>query len=368
MGFFSAVFAIFSLWSITVSASQPPTTLYDMTDLVNLFRQIPVLGGRSVKLASELTKKSRVIFEDLYPRANWEHPAIVRVLSESGVVLEEIPVSRPPIDLEKARILYGPSRFGEKIHIDVKNLEGAFKLSNPFSYHALLINGRADQRHWNDFSFLFQTVTRVYGYKKSQIYVADSVHKQKDPDLDRDGENDILFDSTLEGIRQLLLSLQKNLKTSDHLLVVVNDHGALTVAGDATIFLFDGEMTSTEFSEYLKKIPAGQILSLFEQCFSGAFVRPTVGKSRVSMAASRNDEYSWATQDMNWDEFLYHATSAFAGQTHAGVRVESDLNQDKKISAQEAFAYAIARTTAPESPFLESHTNSGNAFRLGIGF
>jgi len=71
---------------------------------------------------------------------------------------------------------------------------------------------------------------------------------------------------------------------------------------------------------------------------------------------------------MLFNEFLYRAITAFAGQTHLGEAVVSDSNGDGRVSAQEAFAFAVAADQAPENPLLESLVNSGDSSRIGPGF
>jgi hypothetical protein len=86
------------------------------------------------------------------------------------------------------------------------------------------------------------------------------------------------------------------------------------------------------------------------------------------MAGATNQEFSWASQDLNFDEFIYHVVAAFARQTHDGKPLNTDLNRDGNVSAQEAFAYAIANDSRPESPLLESSVNAGLAAKIGLGF
>ena len=116
----------------------------------------------------------------------------------------------------------------------------------------------------------------------------------------------------------------------------------------------------------MKPLPTENILSVFEQCFAGGFVRPTISNGRVSVAAATNREISFATDDGNFDEFLYLFTSAFGHQTHEGTAVNADLNGDGRINAREGFAYALAKDLASESPLIESFINTGTDFTLGF--
>jgi len=343
------------------------SVVYDISSL-SATGQIELIGGKTVKLPLSWAPGTRVVFEDLHPGANWGHPAKIRVLSENGRILQEIETELPPAFLKALPILSGKSRVPKAAPIfDIKNNDGKQRVGDPDKYYALLINGHADQRHWNDFSFLYRVLTKVYGYHKANIFVADSAFKSQLPDLDGDGVGDIQYGSTLEELKELISLLKDKLPENAHLVLAVNDHGSRK-AQESTIILYDAEITASEFTKLLGSLPAKKVLSIYEQCFSGGFVRPSSERGRVAMAASTDTEFSWASMDLNFDEFIYHVIVAFAQQTHEGKAVKSDLNQDGKISAQEAFTYAIGNDKRKESPILEAHRNSGESAKIGFGF
>lgn len=326
---------------------------------------VPLIGKREVHLKMAADPAHRIVFEDKFPRANWGHPGVVRVLSASGEVLEEVIVNSPPKAFFRAKADAGiPLPIPTKAQVRLTSDRRWF-VTDPSKHYALLLNGNASQRHWNDFAFLYRVLIEVYGYDRSRIFVADSFHKETLNDFDGDGKPDIEFDSTLTGIKGLFTRLKETLPRDSDLLVVVNDHGE-TRDGESFLVVEDGEIRASEFSQWLKEIPSQRAISLFQQCFGGGFVRPAVGDYRVALAASTNQEFSFATADLNFDEFLYHLTTALAGQTHEGKAISADANRDGRISIQEAFAYATAHDTTTESPLLESFPNSGFAALLGL--
>ena len=354
----------FILVSTTVAFSAAQK--FDLGSLPSVKLGKIVLAGKSaVTLASMGIPGARVEFVDPYPRANWGHPAYLRVISSEGKILEEVRVNRPPTDLTRAKSL---SEFTLPVVTPVKvtlKPNEKFRVKESKKHFALLINGNASQRHWNDYSFLFQTLQQIYGYDKENIFVADSFHKAERPDLDGDGAADILFESTVDGVRKLFGTLKEKLSADTDLLVVVNDHGEVK-NGESILVLNDGEILASEFAKLLKGLPSKRTINVFQQCFGGGFVRPTVGEYRVSLAASTNQEFSWATKDMQFDEFLYHWTAAIAGQRHDGSPLTSDLNRDGRISVSEAFSFAVAMDTTAENPVLESYPNSGFDKLLGL--
>ena len=244
---------------------------------------------------------------------------------------------------------------------------GVFRVEKPDTFHAVLINGAANQRHWNDFSFLYRTLVKVYGYLPKNITVLDGSFQNSDSDLDGDGVPDITMGSTIEDVKNVFANLKGRLAPDHQLLIAVNDHGGRK-ANESTFILQDGEMRMSEFLELYKELPSKRILSVHEQCYSGGFVRTSIDRGRVSMAAATDLELSWASMDRNFDEFIYRVTAAFAGQNHKGKRVNADFNRDGRVSAQEAFACASGADQRPESPLLESFANSGDASHIGLGF
>jgi len=353
-----------SMATLAFGAQRAPV-VYEVTSLVQ-GTKLSLAGGREAQLQLSWAG-DKVYFEDLMPGANWDHPAKVKVVNRLGKVTQELKLNRPPTDLSNAPVVSGSVPNDLNPVFKLGTYDGKLKVADPSKFHAILINGHADKRHWNDFSFLYRVLTQVYGYDRENIIVVDGAYKDKLPDMDDDGNKDIGYSSTKQGIKDAMAALKEKVKTTDHLLLAINDHGG-SLDGESTIVAYDGEMKVSEFAPLLKEIKAKKVLSLFEQCFSGGFVRPTLGSMRVSMSAARNDEYSWASNDLMWDEWIYHAIAGFAMQTHDGRAVAVDTNSDGKVSAAEAFAYSVAKEQASESPLLESVGNSGDALDIGLGF
>lgn len=358
-------------WLVAASSVIAEPVVYNVTPLfTDPSGELDLLGGKKLRIQTPLSRGFQVHFEDTMPGANWGHPARFKVVAPDGTIVESIDVKLPPEQLSAAPVL-GPSRSrgtnAAQVKFSLSDHEGKLKVKDPSKFYAFLLNGRADQRHWNDFSFLYRVLTQVYGYKKENIIVADGAFKSRSPDLDGDGAEDIEYGSTLEDVKTVMQKLKETLKHEDQLLIAVNDHGS-QLDGESTIVLYDGEIKASQFAKLLDAVPAGRVLSIYEQCFSGGFVRPSVGTRKVSMAAATDSEYSWASMDLLFDEFIYHVIVAFAMQTHDGKAVASDLNKDGRVSAQEAFAYAVANDQRRESPLLETGTNAGTSATLGLGF
>lgn len=319
-------------------------------------------------MIEEGTAGRRVLFEDKFPLANWGHPAVIRIVDEKGKLIREMKTQLPPKGLAAAPVIDGtPFAEPKRAEFNLSDFKGTRKVKEPARYFALLINGQADVRHWNDTAFLYRTLTQIYGYSKKNIVVADSASRETSPDLDGDKESDIEFESTVAGLEKAIAKLADTMKKGDQLIVAVNDHGVVE-NGESVLLLYDKPMGAKAFTTQLRRIPTARQLFIYGQCFSGGFVRPSLGLETVAMAAATNDEFSWGTEDLMFDEFMYHLISAFAGQTHDGKPLRTDLNRDGKVSAKEAFAFALARDKTEESPLLEATQNSSMAQNIGLGF
>ncbi len=342
---------------------------YNITGLMRgRISQLKLSNQKTIQFRNVILPGTRVVFEDKLPGANWGHPAVYKVVGPSGQTLEQVEAFFPPADLGQSPIIDGVlPEANSRVEFKLNDFGGQYKVKSPSRFYAVFINGAADKRHWNDFSFLYRTLTQIYGYDKKNIIVMDGNFKESAPDLDGDGTPDIMYDSKLATVKDVLTKLKSQLKPEDQLVLAVNDHGD-TQNGESTIVLQDGEIKASEFAPLFKDLPASRVLTIYEQCFSGGFVRPSISETRVSMAGATNQEFSWASQDLNFDEFIYHVVAAFARQTHDGKPLNTDLNRDGNVSAQEAFAYAIANDSRPESPLLESSVNAGLAAKIGLGF
>lgn len=354
--------------SLAALGAQRAPVVYDVTSLAGTGAGIvSLIGGKEIDLGATWSRNTQVLFEDKMPGANWDHPAVLKVVDANGAVINEIEVRRPPQGLNSAPVVAGELPNVDVPKFNLSTFDGKFKVANPDKFKAILINGMADQRHWNDHAFLYRALVQIYGYKRENIIVVDGVNKDRQPDLDGDGTKDIGYTSTQQGIRDAMAALKTLVKSGDQLILSINDHGG-KIGNESTVVALDGEMKVSEFAKLLKDVPAARVLSLYEQCYSGGFVRPSTARGRVSMSAARDDEYSWASSDLLWDAWIYQAIVGFAMQTHDGQAVVVDTNRDGRVSAAEAFAYSVANDKASESPLLESHSNSGDALNMGLGF
>jgi hypothetical protein len=255
------------------------------------------------------------------------------------------------------------------------------------SRYAVLMNGGYNAgnnhvRYWNDLSNIYITLVDVYGYDDENIIVLcsdgldptpdQSNGQNSDPDLDGDGDDDIMYSCVLSNVDMVFGELADTLDSGSELFIFQTDHGS-SISGWQTLFNLWNmeELTDAHFASLLDALPDCEIICTFEPCFSGGFLDDIVVPPGpiVASSACRHDEYSWAMPpDYIYDEYVFHWTAAVKGEDAYGVPVDADYNQDGAVTMDEAFIYAETHDTASESPQYGDYPEGiGEIFTLWHG-
>lgn len=331
------------------------------------------------KLPTEVTTTGLhwVFFVDEEPNKGWAHNCTYYYIpySESATpTYTAVHASMPRTDLNLS--WYKGTTFGIKkdINLGYANLSPN-QLNTANKVHAIILSGGVSKysnyiRYWNDCSFIYQTLVRHYGVPKSQISVimADGTDPAADipmgsgtfisspTDLDGDGVADIQYAATKSNVISELSRMRENLTEQDKLLIFVTDHGGSDDYNTVSyINLWNNEkLYDYEMAAQLDSTKCRYINIVMGQCFSGGFVDNLKGHSRVIMTACAGNEYSWAKNDLNFDEFVYHWTSAINEKDYFGTSVDADSDDDGMVSMHEAFTYATNHDMRNESPQYKS--------------
>jgi hypothetical protein len=337
----------------------------------------PVDEGEEVfstkEYVMETPEKGYVIYIDLLPRANLFHPVQYVFLSENKDQLivndaMSLPLNYDDyvmIDTEIGLYLMSLQNRRATIPEDIVQ----FPMKSPSdSRWAVLLNGGHSSgsnhiRYWNDLSNIYITLVNIYGFLDENIIVLcsdgldpapdQSNGQNSDPDLDGDGDDDIMYSCILSNVDMVFADLANILTEGSELFVFQTDHGS-SISGWSTLFnLWNGEeLTDAHFASLLDALPDCEIVCTFEPCFSGGFLDDVVVPPGpiVASSACRHDEYSWAMNDLIYDEYAFYWTAAVNGEDAYGNPHDADYNQDGFITMDEAFIYAEAHDTQPESP------------------
>jgi hypothetical protein len=325
-----------------------------------------------------------VVYIDLYPRANMFHPVqYVFIYESTGEYIVKDAVS-PPINLGDYQMIN--TAIGELLN-SVENRRAPLpeaKINSQTSASqtkwAVLMNGGASQysnhvRYWNDLSNIYITLNYVYGYADENIIVLcsdgldpapdQSNGQNSDPDLDGDGDDDIMYSCILSNVDFVFADLITTLTEGDKLFVFTTDHGSSNGGWNVLLNLWNTEeLTDAHFASLLAALPYCEIICTFEQCYSGGFLDDVVIPPGpvVASSACRHDEYSWAMGNLEYDEYVFHWTAAVKGEDAYGNPVDADYNQDGIITMDEAYLYAVNHDVQPETPQYGDYPEGIGAF------
>jgi hypothetical protein len=347
---------------------------------------------------------------DDYPQANWEH-ATRYVFVDCGTGAYRVFDATTPPEI----YMRGERRFVEEIAasrnqppiVNPMSLKGArseqgrsstfsqadelFRNTAPEHLWAVVLDGGYDRysnytRYWNDLSNIYTTLTKKYGYLDSHILVSCSDGTDPAPDrsnntsspldLDHDGDNDIEYSSTYASLESILLGLQAQLTPDDLFFFYATDHGGQEQGNIACMWLWNHDrIIDTTFARLTGPIQSRHKIYCLEPCFSGGFIDNLNREGEVVAAACDWDEYSWACDtEGDFDEFVYHWNGAVRGcypysasePWRDGTPVDADINNDNRISMQEAFDYALDHDSRPEAPqYLSTPSYLGQLVTLG---
>lgn len=234
---------------------------------------------------------------------------------------------------------------------------------NPFNNH---------ERYWNDLRAMYN-VLLSHGYKKGNIKVIYADGSGRDTSMPVD------YSATASNIATVFNTLAKKMTDKDVLYIMTDDHGGgyqdrtITESGvvypagmqggvkDAdgtvhqTIWLWGSSMTNDAFAAEVNKITHyAEMIIQMGQCFSGGFIKYLTGPRRTIMSAASESEPSWATDDLQYNEFTYWYIAALIGRKPDGsASVNADTNADGRISILEAYNFARSNDKEPETPLFE---------------
>ena len=331
-------------------------------------------------------------FVDMLPEAGWEHPCKHVYINISGVTSQNPAIvkdDKRPLGNKTLKPIHVKNRYGanskKKHHVKKNNSLSPVELKCASHTYAVILSGGInkdsnDETYWNDCSFIYQTLRHHYGVPKENMKVIMS--DGKDPgldmktcdneyissplDLDEDGVDDVEYAATKENVRKVFEDLASKLTEEDHLFLYVIDHGGIKNKKAYICLWNDETLYPDELNESLNAVNAGYISILMGQCYSGGFVEPLKADNRIIMAACGENEMSFGCEELPFDEFVYHWTSAMNEATPYGEEVYADTNGDGIVSMGEAFAYAELNDAYSMGKFFCVEENPINARKANV--
>jgi len=354
----------------------------------------PVSQGETILTSKDplfdIPCQGYVMYIDLYPMANLFHPVQYVFLSEQTQKLTVFDATTSPMNFQDYVLIETPfSAFFFSVENRRTPLPSTTSTSQSTSRDdsrwAVLMNGGYDAsnnhvRYWNDLSNIYVTLNHVYEIPDENIIVlcSDGLNpavdqsngQNSDPDLDGDNDDDIMYSCILSNVNLVFANLAANFTGTEKLFVFTTDHGDTVSGWNVVENLWNHEvLTDAHFAELLAALPECEIICTFEPCFSGGFLDNVVVPPGpvVASSACRHDEYSYAMSNLVYDEYVFHWTAAVTGEDAYGTTVDADANEDGIITMDEAYIYAEAHDTQPESPQYDDYPEgTGSSLSLWV--
>lgn len=343
----------------------------------------PEVRMRGTKIASWREPSKLVVdddswffFVDEQPGANWEHKANYIVVNKKTGAMRSIPSMTPPMDVmeckplnQVAELQMSTMKSNLQILRHIESLEvKPIKISIQKRY-AVLVSGGWNagsnySRYWNDLQFIYKALKEKYGYTDAEIFVlyANGTHSPNE-DLDGDGIDDVDYAATKPNLTTVINTIAAQIPVDGKFFFYSTNHGGQESGYDAILYLWGQWIRDDELAVLSKKLKCAEAIYTMEQCYSGGMMDDLLkaqkypcGQPEVCvMTAAKYDEVSWACDsEGNYDEYVYHWTSAVYGKTPTGTPVNADTNGDGKVSMTEAHEYAKTHDSRNEHPQIGS--------------
>jgi len=336
-------------------------------------------------------ERGYITFIDLFPRANLFHPVKYVFLSENTESFIVIGDECPPInyfdyqmiDTEIGEVF--KSAYNRRAPITKEKPQLPLKVKSDSRYAVLMNGGHSSGsnhvRYWNDLSNIYIALVEVYDFLDENIIVLcsdgldpapdQSNGENSDPDLDGDGDEDIMYSCILENVDTVFEELAETMSGGGELFVFTTDHGNSYGGYDSIFNLWNmEELEDNHFADLLADISASEIICTFEPCFSGGFLDDVVVPPGpiIASSACRHDEYSWAMNNLLYDEYVFYWTAAVKGEDAFGEPVDADYNDDGQVTMDEAFIFAETHDEQSEEPQYGDYPEGiGELFTLWPG-
>ena len=390
--------AILAFAAMAQNGQAPSVGLQDEKERAKemLLKQLRAVYGDSAYyyLVNEPSWTEWTFFVNPSINQGWEHECYIakgpnRMLAMPSMKISIDTIMRPPsFPLE---LLWAPVREElsmEEINVIPSPLTNEERSAAQRTFAVILSGGgnmfMNEERYWNDCAFIYRTLVRRYGIPKDNITAL--ISDGDDPlvdmalikggyassptDLDEDGEPDVKYAATLANVKLVFEDLQSKMQADDHLFIFVIDHGGLDSQGIPFILMWGGgHLTNLHLSTMIKPLIDKKVTinAVMGQCNSGGFVSTLSQDGCVVATACAEDEPSYASSNLQFDEFVYHWTTAVNGARPSGLVVKADFNKDGHVSMLEAFNYAKAndKFALPGSQYIETPQYSSYPLTIG---
>lgn len=312
-------------------------------------------------------------FIDELPMGDWAHPCQYIFVDANHQIHTKKAYFFPYTleeDYELINISDTRKNFNEEI-IKPKGKSMKSRVASSTNHYAIIISGGYNQsnnhiRYWNNCSYIYQTLTDLYGYSSSNIYVLmadgtnpaidNSLNESSVLDLDGDGICDIDYPATISSLQNVISTLSSQMTNEDYLFIYTTDHGNyIENIEESVICMWNQELLSAStFSNMVRSLNAKAINIVMGQCYSGGFIEHFNTISNLCISTScKKDELTWTYGNTGYTEYLYNWT-----RSHELAGTNSSLGNF--ISAIDSHTYAVDNNSFINKPQTPQHYSSGD--------
>lgn len=309
--------------------------------------------------------------------------------------------SLAPVDLALSNVSFLLKGTGPILCPHVFGIDISYSPSPDRHKHAILFSGGVDflnahVRYWNDLKFMYSTLVGPLGFPADQVTVLYANGFGLDLTMPVDGPG------TGSALASAFANLRRTTGPDDLIFVMFTNHGGGFNTDPSTSLLYggawdqggdepgealrevefgldlngDGDLNDTvswdeelcawqpiggthvvlddELGRMMSGLEFSRLAVLTGTCFGGGLLFDMAqGGNRILMSSAGEHEFSWSRDDLNFCEFSCNFTSALRGHDPEGNPVDADQDGDGAVSLVEAYSYAQAVNTRPETPHYE---------------
>ena len=328
-----------------------------------------------------------LVFVDEMPGANFGHPCRYRFHSpEDGRLLHEEAASFPPVVADSKTVLehfHAPLRteFARPTvfkAVDWGKIRHWPWLLDDNRFALLFTSQISNRRHVEDIEFAWRTLRHRFGFPASHIYVLCYDGTIGATDATAAGmatwvgdntpyQMQVYASATKQHLQDTLTTIGARMNADSLLFVHTNNHGSQTgLCVDNGVVV-----TPAEWGTMLAGLPKfGKLVVTMEQCYSGAFSRPTLDNStaNVTSFASAVPANKVSAGDTHFDPWAriwfegVNGSSAYGGSLPSSA----DTNHNGRVSVREAFNYSDTNDTAfyDDPQYADSPAGCGSSIYL----
>ena len=208
--------------------------------------------------------------------------------------------------------------------------------------YAILVSADGEDRYKENITFGYQSLLSA-GFKAENIYVL-SGHEDIG-DYNR-GE------ATQENLKKYLSELKGKIDQDDFLLFYMTNHGGKEYIffGESEVELDRKNVTASNLRDMFNGINPNYAIAVFTQCQPGEFLDYFGQSNRIAIGSSRKNKNSFG------NDFSIAFFEGLGGRDKSGNQIDSDSNNDGKISIEELFDYASRNDKNTEGKGLGKET------------